>query len=203
VRTHELLDSDSSDEESAADLEVNMHNFRAKIQCPLEFSDSEDEAEQVPNQTSASEEAMAIDAGDKIDDSDMLEDQSIGQKETAKMFEGMLHFSDSEDEDEAKFQLQACGFTSSIEEKVNANGTDAFEGSGDEGVIGEQEGNVSGLTKLLTNSDTDRCRLVDEFCSQDGTMHFRTVMTSATPKTKAKSFSKRRPRSGLTRKRPK
>jgi len=43
VRTHELLDSDSSDEESVADLEVNMHNLRAKIQGLLEFSDLEDE----------------------------------------------------------------------------------------------------------------------------------------------------------------
>jgi len=67
------------------------------------------------------------------------------------MFEGMLHFSDSADEDEAKFQFQTCGFTSSTKETVNADGTDAFEGSGNEGVVGEQEGNVSSLT----NSDTD------------------------------------------------
>ena len=35
---HELLDSDSSDEESVADLEVNMHNLRPKIQGLTEFS---------------------------------------------------------------------------------------------------------------------------------------------------------------------
>jgi len=60
VRTHELLESDSSDEESVADLEVNMHNFRRKIAGLLEFSDSEDEDENnCPNNT---DEAQAIDA---------------------------------------------------------------------------------------------------------------------------------------------
>jgi len=37
VRTHEMLDSDSSDEESVADLEVNMHSHRPKIKGLLEF----------------------------------------------------------------------------------------------------------------------------------------------------------------------
>jgi len=39
ARNHELLDSDSSDEKSAADLEVNMHDLRPKIQGLMEFSD--------------------------------------------------------------------------------------------------------------------------------------------------------------------
>jgi len=104
VRTHGLLDSDSSDEESAADLEVNVHNFRNKIQGLLEFSDSDDEKEQDPNRSANMDEDVDVDASGKVDDSDIQEDQSIEQKSTAKMFEGMLHFSDSEDdEDKDKF----------------------------------------------------------------------------------------------------
>jgi len=121
VRTHELLDSDSSDEESVADLEVNVHSFRNKIQGLLEFSDSDDEKEQDPDIPATMEEVLAIDARGEIDDPDVSEDQSIELKSTAKMFEGMLHFSESEDEEyEEKFQLRTCGFTSSIEETVNA-----------------------------------------------------------------------------------
>jgi len=109
VRTHELPDSDSSDEESVADLEVNMHNLRAKIQGPLEFSDSEDENKQDPNCPANMDEAVNIDARGEIDDPDMPEDQSIEQKTTAKMFEGMLQFSHSEDEeDEDKFRWNRC-----------------------------------------------------------------------------------------------
>jgi len=157
VRTHELLDSDSSDEESVADLEVNVHNLRAKIQGLLEFSDSEHENGQDPNHPANVDEALDIDARGKIDDPDMPEDQSIEQKTTAKMFEGMLQFSDSEDKgDEDKFQMRACGFTSSIEETVNADGTDAFEGTGNEGIVGEQEGNLSSLA----DSNADRRRLI-------------------------------------------
>jgi len=126
----------------------------------LEFSDSEDENEQDPNRSANMGEALDIDARGKIDDPDMPEDQSIEQKTTAKMFKGMLQFSDSEDEeDEDKFHLRAYGFTSSIEETVNADGTDAFEGTGNEGIIGEQEGNLSGLT----DSNADQRRLIDEF----------------------------------------
>jgi len=84
------------------------------------------------------------------------------------MFEGMLQFSDSEDEDEAKLQLQTYGFASSIEEAVNANGTDVIEGTGNEGIIGEQEGNLSSLT----NFNSNRRRLIDEFYAQEGLMHF-------------------------------
>jgi len=115
VRTHELLDSDSSDEESVADLEVNVHKFKHKIQGLLEFSDSDDEKEQDPDVPAAMEEAQALEAPDEIDDPDVSEDQSIELKSTAKMFEGMLHFSKSEDEEyEEKFQLRTYGFTSSI-----------------------------------------------------------------------------------------
>jgi len=144
VRNHELLDSDSSDEESVADLEVNMH----KIKGPLEFeiSDSEEEGEEDPSIPATVEEAQVVEAGSEIDDPDAPEDQSIQQKRTAAMFEGMLHFSDDEDEDEEQFQLNACGFTSSIEEAVNTNGTDVPTDAGNEGFIGEQEGNLSGLT---------------------------------------------------------
>jgi len=153
VCTHELLDSGSSDEESAADLEVNMHNIRANIQGLLEFSNLEDENKQDPNRSANMDEVLDIDARGKVDDSDMPEDQSIKQKTTARMFEGMLQFSNSEDEeDEDKFQLRAYGFTSSIEETVNADGTDAFAGTGNEGIVGEQEGNLSSLT----DSNTDR-----------------------------------------------
>jgi len=122
VCTHELPDSDSSDEESVVDLEVNMHSFGNKIQGLLEFSDSNDEKEQDPDVPATMEEVLAVDARGEIDDPDVSEDQLIEQKSTAETFEGMLHFSESEDdEDEDKFQLRACGFTSSIEETVNAD----------------------------------------------------------------------------------
>jgi len=115
----------------------------------MEFSDSDDEDKDALDRPTAVEEVLAIDARGEIDDPDTAEEQSINQKSTAKMFEGMLHFSDSEDED--KFQLQTHGFTSSIEEAIAANGEDAVEGTGNEGVIGEQEGNLSGLA----NSNAD------------------------------------------------
>jgi len=170
---HELLDSDSSDEESVADLEVNVHNLKtgdlkSKIQGLMEFSDSDSEDEFALNYPGTMTEAMAIDARGEIDDPHTLEEQSIEQKSTAKMFKGMLHFSDSEDEDEAKFQLRTHGFTSSIEEAVTVKGKDVIEGKGNESIIGEQEGDTSGLT----DSDTDRRRLVDEFYSQDGLWKF-------------------------------
>jgi len=60
VRTHKPPDSDSSDEESAADPEVNMHGIGAKIQGPLEFSDSEDENKQDPNRSANIDEALDI-----------------------------------------------------------------------------------------------------------------------------------------------
>jgi len=169
VRTHELLDSDSSDEESVADLEVNMHNLRPKIQGLMEFSNSDDEDEDALDHPTTMEEALAIDTRGEIDDPDTSEEQSIEQKSTAKMFEGMLHFSDSEDEDEAKFQLQTYGFTSSIEESVTIKGKDVVEGTCNKGIIGEQEGNLS---TSLTNSNTDRRQLIDEFYSRDGLLHF-------------------------------
>jgi len=82
-----------------------MHNLRPKIQGLMEFSDSEDEDEFALNYPATMEEALAIDARGEIDDPDVSEEESVEQKSTAKVFEGMLHFSDSEDEDEAKFQL--------------------------------------------------------------------------------------------------
>jgi len=45
---------------------------------------------------------------------------------------------------------------------------DVVEGTGNEGIIGEQDGNLSSLA----NSNTDRCQLIDEFYSHDGLMHF-------------------------------
>jgi len=109
------------------------------------------------------------------------------------MFEGMLHFSDSEDEDEPKFQLQTYGFTSSIEETVNADGTDAFGGSGNEGVVGEQEGNVSSLT----NSDADRRRAIDEFYSHDGLMHFSDSDGEEDLQGKGEAHSKKKTKAGV------
>jgi len=96
---HELLDSDSSDEESVADIEVNAHNLRPKIQGLLEFSDSEDENEFDLQYPDTMEEALTIDARGEIDNPDIAEEQSFEQNTTSKMFEKMLHFSDSEDED--------------------------------------------------------------------------------------------------------
>ena len=150
--THELLDSDGSDEESVADVKVNMHNLRPKIQCLTEFSDSEDGGEFALNYPATMEEALAIDARGEIDDPDISKEESVKQKSTAKLFEGMLHFSDSEDEDEAKFRLRTHGFTSSIEEAVTIEGKDVTEVKGNKGIIGEQEGDASGLT----DSNTDR-----------------------------------------------
>jgi len=113
-----------------------MHNLRSKIQGLLEFDDSEEEeGEEDSNIPANMEEALAIDARGEIDDPDASEDQSIQQKRTSKMFEGMLQFSDDKDEDEDKFQLRTCGFTSSIEETVNADETDVVTGAGDEGII--------------------------------------------------------------------
>jgi len=112
------------------------------------------------------EEALAIDARGEINDPDTSGDQSIKQKSTAKMFEGMLQFSNSEDEDE--FQQQTFGFTSSIKEAVTTDGRDVVEGTSNEGIVGEQEGNLSSLT----DSNTDRRRLIDEFCAHDGLKHF-------------------------------
>jgi len=138
VCTHELLDSDGSDEESVVDLEVNMHNFRPKIKGLLDFSDSDDEDKDDLDYPATVAEALAIDARGEIDDPDTSEEQSIEQKSTAKMFKDMLQFSDSEDEDEAK-------------ETVAVEGKDMSESTSDKGIVGEQEGNLSGLT----NGDAD------------------------------------------------
>ena len=185
VRTHELLDSDSSDEESAADREVNMHNFRNKIQGLLEFSDSDDEKKQDPNRSTNADEDVDVDTSGKVDDSDTQEDQSIEQKSTAKMFEGMLHFSDSEDdEDEDKFHLRACGYTSSIEETVNADGTDVLAGTGNKGIVGEQELNLSSLTDFNAN----RRRLIDDFQALEGLQHFLGSDDECDPEDKAEVF---------------
>jgi len=168
AHNHEILDSDSSDEESVADLKVNMHNLRPKIQGILEFSDSDDEDEDALNYPAAMEEALAIDARGEIDDPDVSEEESIEQKSTANMFKGMLHFSNSEDEDEAKFHLRTQDFTSSIKEAITIEGKDVITGKGNEGIIGEQEGDASGLT----DSNTNRRRLIDEFYSHGGLLHF-------------------------------
>jgi len=151
----------------------------------LEFSDSDDEKEQDPNRSANVDEAVNIDASGKVDDTGMPEDQSIEQKSTAKMFEGMLQFSDSEDkEDEDKFQLRACGFTSSIEETVNADETDAFAGTGNKGVVGEQEGNLSSLT----DSNADRRRLIDDFYALEGLQHFSDSDDEYDPEDKGEVF---------------
>mgnify|MGYP000558696312 CR=1 FL=1 len=162
-----------------------MHNFRNKIQGLLEFSDSEDEGGEDLNIPANMEEALAIDARGEIDDPDVSEDQSIQQKRTAKMFEGMLHFSDSEDEeDEEKFQLRAHGFTSSIEETVNADGTDVDAGTGGEGIVGEQELNLSSLTDFNEN----RRRLIDDFYALEGLQHFSGSDDECDPKDKGEVF---------------
>ena len=169
-----------------ADLKVNVHSFRIKIQGPLEFSDSEDEGREDPNIPANMEEALTIDARGEIDDPDASEDQSIQQQRTAKMFEGMLHFSDSEgEEDEDKFQLRACGFTSSIKQTVNADGTDVvLAGTGNEGVVGEQELNLSGLT----NSNANRRRLIDDFYALEGPQHFSDSDNKCDPEDKGEVF---------------
>jgi len=187
ARTHELLDSDSSDEESVADLEVNVHNFRNMLQGLLEFdvSDSDEEKEQDPEFPATMEEAIALEAQDKDDGVDIPEDQSVEMKSTANMFEGMLQFSDDEDEDyEKKFQLQTYGFTSSIEEAVDIDGTDAVAGTGDEGIVGEQELNLSSLT----DTDTNRRRLIDDFYAQEGIQHFSESDEESEPEDKGEVF---------------
>jgi len=62
ARHRELLDSHSSDEESVADLEVNMHNLRPKIQGLMEFGDLDSEDEFALNCPATMEEALEIDA---------------------------------------------------------------------------------------------------------------------------------------------
>jgi len=159
LQTHhqELLDSDSSDEESAADLDVNVHDLEPKIQGLMEFSDLDSEDEFALDCPTAMEEALAIDARGEIDDPDTSEEESVEQKSTAKMFKGMLQISDSEDEDEAGFQLRKHGFTSSSKEAVAVKGKDLIEGEGDKSVIGEQEGNTSCLTDTAaTQTDADQ-----------------------------------------------
>jgi len=87
---HELLESDSSDEESAADLEVNMHNLRTKTQGLMEFSNSDDKDKFALNYPATMEEALAIDARGEINNPDDSKEESVEHKSTAKMFEGML-----------------------------------------------------------------------------------------------------------------
>jgi len=67
------------------------------------------------------------------------------------MSEGALHFSDTEDKEDNKFQLQA-------KVAIKSN----------EGIVSEQEGNISNLT----NSDPDHRRLIEEFYAQDGIIQF-------------------------------
>jgi len=97
----------------------------------------------------------------------------------------MLHFSDSEDEeDEDKFQMRACGFTSSIEETVSADGADAFAGTGSEGIVGEQEGNLSSLSDF----DTNQRRLIDDFYALEGLQHFLDSDGECDPEDKGEVF---------------
>jgi len=187
VHTHELLDSDSSDVESAADLEVNtVHNFRPKIKGLLVHWSSA--TQMMRMKTPLIVLLLWRKRWQLMQEvrSTTLTHRKSSQSSRRAQPKGMLQFSDSEAEDEA-------------EETVAVEGKDMSESTSNEGVVGEQEGNFSGLT----NSDADQRRLFHEFCAQDGPQHFRIVKTNAIPKTRTKSFSKRRPRSRLTRKRPK
>jgi len=79
------------------------------------------------------------------------------------MFEGMLQFSDSEDEDEAAFQLRTHGFASSIKEAVTVKGKDVIEGEGNKSIIGEQKA-ITPVSPIVIQTD--------EFYSQDGLLKF-------------------------------
>jgi len=57
------------------------------------------------------------------------------------------------------------------------------EGTGNEGIVGEQEGNLSSLT----DSNPDRRRLIDEFYSHDGLMHFSDSEDKAEEKTEVEN----------------
>jgi len=169
---HELLDSDSADEESVADLEVNVHDFTPKVEGLMQFSNSDSEDEFALHYPGTMEEALAHDARGEIDDPDEEIEELIEKKVTtripgARLPKGLLHF-DNSDEDKETFQLRAYGFTSSKEEAIPDQHNDRIEGEGGESIIGEQEGNTSGLTE----SDTDQRRLVDEFYAQDGLWKF-------------------------------
>jgi len=141
---HELLDSDGSDEEAVAEGLLHFSN-----------SDSEDKlALQCP---SAMEEALAHDARGEIDDPDEGIEESIEEKVAtkspkAKLPKGLLQWDSSDEEDEETFQLCACGFMSSKEEAISDQLNDGIEGEGSESIIGEQEGDASGLTE----SDADQ-----------------------------------------------
>jgi len=77
---HELLDLDSSDEESAADLEVNIHNLKtgdlkSKIQGLMEFSNLDGEDDFALSYSTTMKEALAIDARGEINDPGMSEEE--------------------------------------------------------------------------------------------------------------------------------
>jgi len=187
---HELFDSDSSYEELVADLQVNVHNFKPKVEelvadlqvnvhnfkpkveGLLEFANSNSEDEFAIQYPGTMEEALAHDARGEIDDPDEEIEELIEEKATTRIPEdrmpkGLLHF-DNSDEDEETFQIHAYGFTSSKEESIPDQPNDGIEGEVSESIIGEQEGDTSGLIE----SDTDRHQLVDEFYAQDGLWKF-------------------------------
>jgi len=109
VNQHELSDSDSSDEESAADIEVNAHNLKKGVNKPkikglLHFSDSDSEDEHVLQCPSTVEGALAIDERAEINDPDeeveeSIEPRAIARMPEAKLPKGLLHFDDSDNKE--------------------------------------------------------------------------------------------------------
>jgi len=120
------------------------------------------------------EEVLAWDAKGEVHDSDKGEEEkSIEQKVVtripeAKLPKGLLHLDESDDK-ETRAELSACAFTRYTEGLGEAQDSrEGVGGKGDEGIIGEQEGNTSGLTE----SKTDRRQQVDEFHAQEGAWNF-------------------------------
>jgi len=185
---HELLDSDSSDKDSAADIEANVHgtkkgNNRPKIEALMEFSDSEGEDEFTLQHPGDVEEALAHGTRAEMDDPDEESAESIKEKSAAKMPEGLLQFSSSEEEeDEESFQLRTCGFNASIEEAISDQHDDEIEGEGSEGIVGEQE------SHSLTATQTDADHLTNSVLKEEsGSFRIAKMKT----RTKAKSNQER------------
>ena len=185
MNQHELSDSDSSDEESAADLEVNAHdlkkrNDKPKIKGLLHFSDSGSEDECALKCPSTMEETLVFDARGEIDDPGEEAEESIEQKVAtripeAKQPKGLLHFDDSE---EAKPILHAFAQTKEdpgepeeSQEGIGGEGSDgvtSVQAVDTSGVVGEPEADTSGLAE----SETGRLRQVEEFHAKEGVRKF-------------------------------
>ena len=73
-----------------ADLEVNVHNFKPKVEGLLEFSDSDSEDKFALQYPGIMEEASAHDARGEIDDPDEEIEELIEEKVTTRIPEARM-----------------------------------------------------------------------------------------------------------------